>query len=64
MACRWGGREIQILAAADGKTPDAETFKEHLDCFESYFTPAHFELRSKALQWYRKDGLRRAKATA
>jgi len=46
------------------KQPDAETFKEHLDCVESYFTPAHFELRGKALQWYCKEGLHRAKPTA
>jgi hypothetical protein len=45
-----------------GKTPDAETFKEHLDWKKSYLSPDRFEVRRDALRWYYKEGLRRMKA--
>lgn len=46
-----------------GKTPDAETFKEHLEWKKSYLTPERFELRREALRWYYKEGLQRMKAS-
>ena len=45
-----------------GKTPDAETFKEHLEWKKSYLAPDRYEVRRDALRWYYKEGIRRMKA--
>ncbi len=45
-----------------GKTPDAETFKTHLDWKKSYLPPEKFEVRQEALRWYYREGLKRMKA--
>ncbi len=45
-----------------GKSPDAETFKQHLEWKKSYLPSEQFEIRRDALRWYYKEGLRQMKA--
>jgi integron integrase len=45
-----------------GKSPDVETFKEHVAWKKSYLPPEQFEVRLEALRWYYKEGNRRIKA--
>ena len=45
-----------------GKSPDVETFKEHLEWKKSYLSPEQFEVRREALRWYYAEGLQRMKA--
>jgi len=45
-----------------GKSPDVETFKEHVAWKKSYLPPEQFEARLEALRWYYKEGNQRMKA--
>lgn len=45
-----------------GKSPDAETFKQHLEWKKSYLPLEQFEIWRDALRWYYKEGLRQMKA--
>ncbi len=46
-----------------GKSPVAETFKEHLEWEQSGFLPEQCEMRRDALRWYYKEGHQRMKAS-
>ncbi|MDD5679439.1 MAG: hypothetical protein PHW60_15835, partial [Kiritimatiellae bacterium] len=45
-----------------GKSPHAETFREHLEWKKSYLAPDRFEIRREALRWYYQEGSLRMKA--
>ena len=45
-----------------GKSPDAGTFKEHLEWKKSYLSPDRFALRHEALRWYYREGRKRMAA--
>ena len=42
-----------------GKSPDAETFKQHLMWKQSYLAPDLFAIRQDALRWYYLEGRKR-----